>query len=287
MRLAKWHGLGNDYLLVERAELDCAARRRSASALLCDYHVGVGSDGILEVARRRRRRGGAHDLEPGRLDGRALRQRHADRRALARAPQPARDEVARARRRRARSRATDARRRARPHGHGPGRRSVRRSGSTLDGETLEFTPVSVGNPHAVIRREPDRARPAPARARSSSGTRASRSGRTSSSSRVDGPHALRVGVWERGAGETRSSGTSSVAAAAAAVANGWCESPVTVTLAGGVARGRARRTAAHAHRRGAGDLHRRALARARALERPPRPLASGRRSSRAPAPTRP
>ena len=51
---------------------------------------------------------------------------------------------------------------------------------------------------------------------------------------VDGPHALRVGVWERGAGETQSSGTSSVAAAAAAVANGWCTGPVTVALAGGV-----------------------------------------------------
>jgi diaminopimelate epimerase len=40
-------------------------------------------------------------------------------------------------------------------------------------------------------------------------------------------------VWERGAGETLSSGTSSVAAAAAAVANGWCESPVSVHLPGG------------------------------------------------------
>ena len=51
--------------------------------------------------------------------------------------------------------------------------------------------------------------------------------------RVDGPHDLTVGVWERGAGETLSSGTSSVAAAAAAVANGWCESPVHVHLPGG------------------------------------------------------
>jgi diaminopimelate epimerase len=42
-----------------------------------------------------------------------------------------------------------------------------------------------------------------------------------------------VRVWERGAGETLSSGTSSVAAAAAAVANGWCESPVRVHLPGG------------------------------------------------------
>jgi diaminopimelate epimerase len=51
--------------------------------------------------------------------------------------------------------------------------------------------------------------------------------------RVDGAHDLTLGVWERGAGETLSSGTSSVAAAAAAIANGWCESPVDVHLPGG------------------------------------------------------
>jgi diaminopimelate epimerase len=51
--------------------------------------------------------------------------------------------------------------------------------------------------------------------------------------RVDGLHELTVGVWERGAGETLASGTSSVAAAAAAVAHGWSESPVTVHLPGG------------------------------------------------------
>jgi diaminopimelate epimerase len=95
-----------------------------------------------------------------------------------------------------------------------------------------FTPVSVGNPHAVIRREPVR-------------TELLRLGplvetherfpdRTNVQLvRVDGRHELTVGVWERGAGETLSSGTSSVAAGAAAVANGWCESPITVHLAGG------------------------------------------------------
>ena len=51
--------------------------------------------------------------------------------------------------------------------------------------------------------------------------------------RVDGPHDLTVGVWERGAGETLSSGTSACAAAAAAIANGWCTSPVGVSLPGG------------------------------------------------------
>jgi diaminopimelate epimerase len=103
----------------------------------------------------------------------------------------------------------------------------------LDAEALEFTPVSVGNPHAVIRREPNRADLLRL------GPLVERHARFPNRTNVQlvavaGPHALRVGVWERGAGETRASGTSSVAAAAAAVANGWAESPVTVTLAGGV-----------------------------------------------------
>jgi diaminopimelate epimerase len=51
--------------------------------------------------------------------------------------------------------------------------------------------------------------------------------------RVDDAHDLTVGVWERGAGETLSSGSSAVAAAAAAIANSWCESPVHVHLPGG------------------------------------------------------
>jgi diaminopimelate epimerase len=44
----KWHGLGNDYLLVERSALD-AALEPTLVRRLCDYHFGVGSDGILEV----------------------------------------------------------------------------------------------------------------------------------------------------------------------------------------------------------------------------------------------
>jgi diaminopimelate epimerase len=51
--------------------------------------------------------------------------------------------------------------------------------------------------------------------------------------RVDSRTEATAGVWERGAGETLSSGTSACAVAAAAVANGWCDSPVTVHLAGG------------------------------------------------------
>ena len=51
--------------------------------------------------------------------------------------------------------------------------------------------------------------------------------------RVDSPHDLTVAVWERGAGETLASGSSAVAAAAAAIVHGWCTSPVSVHLPGG------------------------------------------------------
>jgi diaminopimelate epimerase len=98
------------------------------------------------------------------------------------------------------------------------------------GEQVEFTPVSVGNPHAVIRRDPGEVR----RLGSLIEKHPRFPDRTNVQLvRVDGLHDLSVGVWERGAGETLSSGTSSVAAAAAAIANGWCETPVTVHLRGG------------------------------------------------------
>ena len=48
MQFSKWHGLGNDYLLVERAELAFPLTPERVQKI-CDYHFGVGSDGILEV----------------------------------------------------------------------------------------------------------------------------------------------------------------------------------------------------------------------------------------------
>src|ERR671924_279435 len=48
MRLSKWHALGNDYLLVEPGELT-APLTPGGVRRLCDYHYGVGSDGLLEV----------------------------------------------------------------------------------------------------------------------------------------------------------------------------------------------------------------------------------------------
>lgn len=50
MKFAKWQGIGNDYLVLEEESLPVALGP-DAVTVLCDRHVGVGSDGILVVGR--------------------------------------------------------------------------------------------------------------------------------------------------------------------------------------------------------------------------------------------
>jgi diaminopimelate epimerase len=242
MKLSKWHGLGNDYLLVERTELPAPLTPEGVRRL-CDYHFGVGSDGILEVVSAD---GDTAEIVIWNPDGSTAELSGNGARIAARWL--------------ARRNGVESVRIA----VGPREVAARLCGGreveldvgavevgepetlSIGAERVEFTPVSVGNPHAVVRREPERAellRLGPLvelHERFPERTNVQLL-------RVDGPHELTVGVWERGAGETLSSGTSSVAASAAAVANGWCKSPVTVHLAGGdlaveLADGRARLT---------------------------------------------
>src|ERR671937_1435713 len=227
MRFSKWHGLGNDYLLVERAELAVPLTPERVRRV-CDYHFGVGSDGILEVVSAN---GAEAEIVIWNPDGSTAELSGNGTRIVARwLARRSGEEAVRVR-------------------VGPREVAARVSGRDVEldvgevevgapetilvaGQEIELTPVSVGNPHAVIRREPDRdelLRLGPLVE-----THERFPERTNVQLvRVDGPNELTVGVWERGAGETLSSGTSSVAAAAAAVARGWWESPVTVHLAGG------------------------------------------------------
>jgi diaminopimelate epimerase len=228
MRFSKWHGLGNDYLLVERSDIGFPLEPELVRRL-CDYHLGIGSDGVLEVLAI----DGAHaeiviwnpDGSTAELSGNGTR---IAARWLARASGA--DEVAItvgprrvvARMREGFEVETDM-----------GSVEVAPSESLdVNGGPVEFTPVSVGNPHAVIRREPEREELLRLGPLVENHPRFPQ--RTNVQLvRVDSPREATVGVWERGAGETLSSGTSAVAVAGAAVANGWCESPVTIPLAGG------------------------------------------------------
>ena len=228
MRFSKWHGLGNDYLLIERADAGTALEAPLVRRL-CDYHLGIGSDGILEVLAVE----GSHadvviwnpDGSTAELSGNGTRiaarwlarRAAADEVTIAVGPREVRAEL-----RHGLEVKTDM-----------GRVTVSPTEELdVDGTRLEFTPVSVGNPHAVIRRDPERSELLRLGPLVENHPRFPE--RTNVQLvRVDSPGEATVGVWERGAGETLSSGTSAVAVAAAAVANGWCASPITVHLAGG------------------------------------------------------
>jgi len=104
------------------------------------------------------------------------------------------------------------------------------------GRSLHFTGVSVGNPHCVLFKQ--------------SGETWSREDLLSLGPALEnhalfpkrtnvqlavptGPKEIYILIWERGAGETQASGSSSCAAASAAVRLGLVKSPVTVKMPGG------------------------------------------------------
>jgi len=227
MRFSKWHALGNTYLLVERADLTMPLSPEDARQL-CDPHHGVGADGVLEVAEIR---GAEADVVVWNPDGSGA-ELSGNGARIAAMWLARRSGVAFPR-----LRLGERTIPARVHGDevevdlGPvdvGRPEA----LEIDGERLEFTPVSVGNPHAVFRHEPTREellRLGPQVERHERFP-----GRTNVQLvRADGPSDVTVLVWERGVGETQASGSSAAAAAAAAVVHGWCESPVRVHLPGG------------------------------------------------------
>ena len=49
MRFQKWQALGNDYIIVERDALPFALTAARVQRL-CDYHFGIGGDGVLELS---------------------------------------------------------------------------------------------------------------------------------------------------------------------------------------------------------------------------------------------
>ncbi len=226
MRAEKWQALGNDYLVVEEAVTGAQAR------VLCDRHHGPGADGVLAlgpadapgfVARVRIFNPDGSEAE---LSGNGVRQAllylHRHGRAPARtfSVQTLAGEV--------RATVLDER---------TCRTDLGRASLGIAGEVegFRFQQVVVGNPQCAIQladRAALEALDLPA-----IGPRIERNplfpGRTNVSWSVPlGPGALRTRIFERGVGETASSGTGATGAAVAHVLRGG-DSPVTVHLDGG------------------------------------------------------
>lgn len=101
-----------------------------------------------------------------------------------------------------------------------------RVGEPGEAAGVRFVPVDVGNPHAVVEGDPDEL----PRIGPLLETHRRFPGRTNVQvARVEGSGRVRARVWERGAGETASSGSSAVAVAAALVGDG----ETTVSFPGG------------------------------------------------------
>lgn len=223
MRFWKWHALGNSYLVVEESIEAEQARR------LCDVRYGIGSDGVVEVVSAEDSRAEIVIWNPdgsvAEFSGNGSRIAAAWLSARTGASQVTIAVGGRAYPAALRDDGMVA--------MGVGDVEVGELETIAVGaERIELTPVSVGNPHAVVRLEADRdelLRLGPLIERHERFPERTNVQLVS----VDDSNRLDVLVWERGAGETSASGSSAVAAAAAAVTNGWCESPVTVRMPGG------------------------------------------------------
>jgi diaminopimelate epimerase len=227
MRFSKWHALGNTYVLVERVDLP-EALSPDAARDLCDPHLGVGADGVLEIVDVR---GPEADVIVWNPDG-SQAELSGNGARIAAMWLARRSGVAFPRLKFA-DRTVPARVQGDEVEVDLGPVDVGRPEALeVAGDRLEFTPVSVGNPHAVFRRDPtpeEIGRLGPL----VEGHERFPERTNVQLVRPDGVTDLTIVVWERGAGETRASGSSAAAAAAAAIVHGWCETPVRVHLPGG------------------------------------------------------
>jgi len=103
----------------------------------------------------------------------------------------------------------------------------------IDGQAFKFTAVTVGNPHCVIHTD-DVSAAIVKRFGPVLETHALFPNRTNVQFvKVIDRGRIQVEIWERGAGYTLASGSSSCAAAAASVRRGFCDGEVQVTMPGG------------------------------------------------------
>jgi diaminopimelate epimerase len=246
------HGLGNDYLVMDPKELTFKLTPAAIEAI-CNRHWGLGSDGILTLVTSRKADFGLRIFNPDGSEaeksgnglrifarylhatGRTKKRRftvetkgglvtvdlHLDRRGDASAVTVEMGEAVFV---------PSALPCTLPVAE------LLQQSIEAAGRSVKFTGVSVGNPHCVVFKQSgeswsreDLLKLGPALEHHSIFPK-----RTNVQLAVPmGPKELSILIWERGAGETQASGSSSCAAASAAVRLGLVTSPVAVKMPGG------------------------------------------------------
>jgi diaminopimelate epimerase len=252
VKFYKGHGLGNDYLALELDELPFSPTP-PAIRLLCDRHTGIGSDGVLArvpssvadfglrifnpdgseaeksgnglrifaaylLERGEARIGRAFTVEtPGGTVGMTILEETADGALLVEAEM-----------------GTASFHSADVGLRGPDRETENEPLELPGGDTVAINTVSIGNPHCVVFQDEvdpeDLRRRAPQISTHPDFAR----GTNVQFAVPQTPSVIEAWVWERGAGETRASGSSACAVAAAAVRRGMVsERRVEVRMPGG------------------------------------------------------
>ncbi len=247
------HGLGNDYLVVDPHEMTFKLTPKHIKAI-CDRNWGVGSDGILALVPSKKADFGLRIFNP---DGSEAEKSGNGLRIFARYLHA----TGRTKKKRFTVETKGGLVRIELHvdRHGDAAAATVEMGiatfkpnalpCSLEvpeliqqpikaaGRTLIFTGVSVGNPHCVVFKPADESWSREELL--ALGPALENHGLFPKRTNVQlavptGPREIFILIWERGAGETQASGSSSCAAASAAVRLGLVRSPVTVKMPGGV-----------------------------------------------------
>jgi diaminopimelate epimerase len=247
-KLAKGHGLGNDFLMVAAA--DAPADFGAWARRLCDRHTGMGADGVLLFAPEKdgvamrliNADGGEAEISANGLRclaaymvwTRACPDRHVVHTTAG--PRPVEVTALGGTRYRIATDLGDAiLDSARiPVALDPPAARVIDHALRVGAETVRITATSLGNPHCAVFLDTPAddallARLGPVLERHPFFPRRTNVEFVT----VVSPSELRVRFWERGVGYTRASGTGSASAAVAAIVNGRADRKLTVVCDGG------------------------------------------------------
>ena len=244
MRFEKWHGIGNDFVMLADPD-DRVTLTPETVRALCDRRFGIGADGVIRVAPGP---DGTHlfmdyvnsDGSVGEMCGNGIRCLALFARAHRLASG---DELKVATRAGVRTVWIQGDRVRVDMGapiFEPARIPVRwdepdalHAKIELDDQTIEATILSVGNPHAVTFVVDPEQIDVPTLGLEIETNTIFPNGTNAEFVTVESPTRVRMRVWERGSGETLACGTGAAAVAVASRLLGGVEPKVTVALPGG------------------------------------------------------
>jgi diaminopimelate epimerase len=254
LTVTKYHGTGNDFVMLEDLE-DEHPLRPELVAALCDRHRGVGGDGVIRVVRAAESSGASFFMDYWNADGSVAEMCGNGIRCLAKlvfeCGHTSETELDVDTRAGVKHLSLDVREgvvTAVTVGMGPARLARRDLPMTgghpdqqfvtepfeVEGRTYKATAVSMGNPHLVLFVEEDPAQVDVHRL----GPAVERDPRFPNKTNVefvaiDGDGGIRLRVWERGVGETMACGTGACAALVAANEAGLVARRAPVRFPGG------------------------------------------------------